>query len=210
MPAQTPLTRPRSKENTRALLVDAAIEVFVAKGIEGATVDDLTSAAGFTRGAFYSNFESKHEVFWAAFTEVTARAVRSVTSDVDYPESIDQLNQPANDLFTTLDALRPLGLQWYVLHTEAVSAALHDSDAQALLGEQRATLTNAIAGSFDQLADSLPVTLRLPSPLIAETLLGAYLNRMVTELVAGESDIEDTTLVLQGILDTFVKTTVEA
>lgn len=46
----------RSKENTRRRLIEASIEVFTQKGVEGATVDDLTRAAGFTRGAFYSNF----------------------------------------------------------------------------------------------------------------------------------------------------------
>src|SRR5699024_12302943 len=55
----------RRKENTRARLVRASLDVFVDEGIDGATVDDLGRAAGFTRGAFYSNFSSKEEVFSA-------------------------------------------------------------------------------------------------------------------------------------------------
>ena len=60
----------RRKENTRAKLVRASLDVFVEKGIDGATVDDLVKAAGFTRGAFYSSFSSKEEVFIALFDEV--------------------------------------------------------------------------------------------------------------------------------------------
>src|SRR5699024_11031451 len=65
----------RRRENTRTKLVRASLEVFVEKGIDGATVDDLVSAAGFTRGAFYSNFSSKEEVFTALFDEVTAELI---------------------------------------------------------------------------------------------------------------------------------------
>src|SRR5690606_15416818 len=61
----------RRRENTRAKLVRASLDVFVEKGIDGATVDDLVKAAGFTRGAFYSSFSSKEEVFSALFDEVT-------------------------------------------------------------------------------------------------------------------------------------------
>ena len=56
MPASPRALRKRS--NTRARLIDAATEVFIAKGISGARIDDIVSRAGFTRGAFYSNYSS--------------------------------------------------------------------------------------------------------------------------------------------------------
>ena len=58
----TPATT-RRRENTRARLLEAAEDVFVRKGLNRVTVDDLVGAAGFTRGAFYSNFSSLEEVF---------------------------------------------------------------------------------------------------------------------------------------------------
>ena len=57
--------RSRRRVNTRARLVEAAEDVFVRKGLKRVTVDDLVGAAGFTRGAFYSNFSSIEEVFFA-------------------------------------------------------------------------------------------------------------------------------------------------
>ena len=65
----------RSRENTRARLVEAAAQVFADKGLDGATLDDLTAAAGFTRGAFYSNFESKHELFFAVHDDLSSRLI---------------------------------------------------------------------------------------------------------------------------------------
>jgi len=44
---------------TRDRLVDAAVAVFAEKGVLGASVEEICEAAGFTRGAFYSNFDGK-------------------------------------------------------------------------------------------------------------------------------------------------------
>lgn len=49
--------------STRRRLIDAAGEVFAAKGYEGASVSDIAAAAGFTKGAFYASFSSKEEIF---------------------------------------------------------------------------------------------------------------------------------------------------
>ena len=46
----------RSRTQTRRRLIEAAPRVFVERGIGGASVAQICSAAGFTRGAFYSNF----------------------------------------------------------------------------------------------------------------------------------------------------------
>jgi AcrR family transcriptional regulator len=57
------LTRAEKQAQTRQALLDAAREVFNERGFAGASVERITAAAGFTRGAFYSNFESKEELF---------------------------------------------------------------------------------------------------------------------------------------------------
>jgi AcrR family transcriptional regulator len=55
-------TRAQRQAETRARLVEAAAEVFAAHGFEGASIDTITERAGFTRGAFYSNFSDKAEL----------------------------------------------------------------------------------------------------------------------------------------------------
>ena len=61
-PARAARARGRSA-STRRRLIDAAGEVFAAKGYEGASVSDIAAAAGFTKGAFYASFSSKEEIF---------------------------------------------------------------------------------------------------------------------------------------------------
>jgi AcrR family transcriptional regulator len=54
---------------TRGLLLDAASRVFARRGYHGATLDEIASDAGFTKGALYYNFASKEELFLALLDE---------------------------------------------------------------------------------------------------------------------------------------------
>lgn len=55
-------TRSERQAQTRAALIAAAGEVFLERGFASASVEEITARAGFTRGAFYSNFASKEEL----------------------------------------------------------------------------------------------------------------------------------------------------
>jgi len=56
------LTREQSRDQTRQRLLDAAQAVFIKKGFGASSVEDVAADAGYTRGAFYSNFSSKAEL----------------------------------------------------------------------------------------------------------------------------------------------------
>jgi AcrR family transcriptional regulator len=56
------LTRAERQAQTRQELLDAAARVFVRRGFQGSSVEEISAEAGYTRGAFYSNFRSKNEV----------------------------------------------------------------------------------------------------------------------------------------------------
>ena len=60
---QVPVTARRAQ--TRERLMAAAASVFAERGIIGASVEEICEAAGFTRGAFYSNFADKDELVLA-------------------------------------------------------------------------------------------------------------------------------------------------
>ncbi len=53
------------RRKTRDRLIDAAFEVFAETGVHAASVEMISERAGFTRGAFYSNFATKEELFFA-------------------------------------------------------------------------------------------------------------------------------------------------
>jgi len=68
-------TRP-TRDDTREKLFEAAARVFEEQGIGGASIEDLAAAAGFTRGAFYSNFKSKDELIIAMLEDHVEQTVR--------------------------------------------------------------------------------------------------------------------------------------
>jgi TetR/AcrR family transcriptional regulator, transcriptional repressor of aconitase len=57
------LTRKESRLETRTRLLDSAAQLFASGGYEGASVDLIAESAGYSKGAFYSNFESKEAIF---------------------------------------------------------------------------------------------------------------------------------------------------
>jgi len=57
------LTRQESRLETRTKLLESAAQLFAKGGYEGASVDLIAESAGYSKGAFYSNFESKEAIF---------------------------------------------------------------------------------------------------------------------------------------------------
>jgi AcrR family transcriptional regulator len=68
-------TRP-TRDDTRDKLFEAAARVFEEQGIGGASIETLAAAAGFSRGAFYSNFKSKDELIIAMLEDHVAQTIR--------------------------------------------------------------------------------------------------------------------------------------
>jgi AcrR family transcriptional regulator len=61
--ARKRLTREESRDLTRQRLLEAAAVIIARKGLNGASVEDIAAHAGYTRGAFHSNFRSKADLF---------------------------------------------------------------------------------------------------------------------------------------------------
>jgi len=68
-------TRP-TRDDTCEKLFEAAAQVFEEQGIGGASIEAIAAAAGFTRGAFYSNFKSKDELIIAMLEDHVEQSIR--------------------------------------------------------------------------------------------------------------------------------------
>src|SRR5579862_4003583 len=63
---------------TRRKLLDAAKRIFARDGFEAARLEDIAAGAGYTRGAFYANFDSKEDIFFALLEEWVRERTESV------------------------------------------------------------------------------------------------------------------------------------
>src|SRR5882757_1820835 len=68
-------TRP-TRDDTCEKLFEAAARVFEEQGIGGASIEAIAAADGFTRGAFYSNFDSKDELIIAMLEDHVEQSIR--------------------------------------------------------------------------------------------------------------------------------------
>lgn len=201
----------RRKENTRARLVRASLEVFVEKGIDGATVDDLVTAAGFTRGAFYSNFSSREEVFIELFAQVTDELLATVGSDVAevvMPDSPDCKLDPEADaaaLITAFEAIRPFGRQWCLLYSDAMARSLRDEELRTQLVRQRSRLRDAIAALLRRGMEMTGERSRLELDDLAQLVVGIYIDLMVREQLDGRDITELAATTILGTVRAFLE-----
>ena len=65
-----------TRDDTCEKLFEAAARVFEEEGIGSASIEAIAAAAGFTRGAFYSNFKSKDELIIAMLEDHVAQSIR--------------------------------------------------------------------------------------------------------------------------------------
>ena len=72
------MTRAERQAETRRALLDAAAAVFIERGLQGSSVEAIAERAGFTRGAFYSNFSSKEELFAEVLQDRVYAAYRAM------------------------------------------------------------------------------------------------------------------------------------
>lgn len=91
------LTREESREQTRQRLLDAAAVIIAKKGLAATSVEDIVAHAGYTRGAFYSNFKSKTDLFiellWLDQQNMQADLQTLLDADLSVEDLQKQLTQ---------------------------------------------------------------------------------------------------------------------
>ena len=120
----------RRRLATRTRLLDAARSVFAARGVHGSSVEEICEAAGFTRGAFYSNYADKEELTRDLLRREQARIletvqVDSVSTDIESAvEAILTAQKPRVDYFVI-----QYELQLHALRTREFAPILAESEA---------------------------------------------------------------------------------
>lgn len=78
------LTREEKKARTRAQLIDAAATVFARRGFVAASLDEVAEEAGLTKGAVYSNFDSKEDLVQAVIEQRLNEPLKHAAAVIDY------------------------------------------------------------------------------------------------------------------------------
>ncbi|MDQ0989010.1 TetR/AcrR family transcriptional regulator [Streptomyces sp. V3I7] len=181
----------RRRVRTRAKLLDAAFTVFAAKGFGRVSIEEVCEAAGFSRGAFYSNFATLDELFFALYREradlIAAQVANALAHD-----------GPALDVTASVDRVTEvllLDVDWLLVKTDfLVHAARAPHVAEALL-DHRARLRGAVAERLCRA--ELPAVLG-DSEAAAHAVVAAY-DGVTTQLLL-DRDVEHARAWLKQLL----------
>ncbi|AYN42944.1 TetR/AcrR family transcriptional regulator [Streptomyces dangxiongensis] len=131
----------RRRGRTRARLLDAAFQVFAAKGFGRVAIEEVCEAAGYSRGAFYSNFATLDELFFALYREradliasQVADALAQDGPDLDVPASVDRVTE-----------VLLLDVDWLLVKTDFLVHAARDPVVARTLLDHRTRLRRAVA-----------------------------------------------------------------
>src|SRR6266404_7652329 len=94
------LSRDDSREQTTQRLLDAAQKVIAKKGLEAASVENIAAAAGYTRGAFYSNFSSKDDLFIELLRRDHRRSMAELDALRDMALPVEHIHSRARDIYS--------------------------------------------------------------------------------------------------------------
>lgn len=173
----------KRRAETRARLLDAAFRVFAAKGFGQTRIDDVCAAAGYTRGAFYSNYATLDELFFDLYDERAALIAAQVTESLTGPPP----DAPIADIIERTVATLLLDRDWLLVKTDFL---LHASRNPALAGrlaahrdQLRQAVQERLASVRGQLALAPPLA---DAAAAARAVVAAYDGVTIQLLLDGD------------------------
>jgi len=131
--------------DARAVLLEAAAEVFAERGFRGASVDEIAQRAGYSKGALYWHFETKHELFFALLEQsVDAPAHEMIELLREAPVEQDMAPEASRRIVELAARQRELVL----LEDEYWAQAVRDPDLRARYGAHRENLREELASAL--------------------------------------------------------------
>lgn len=143
--AKKRLTREESKQQTRRELLKVASEMFAKQGFYSTSVDKIAEEAGYSKGAVYSNFGSKEDLFLSVFKENQKEDLQNFKSIAEEYNSLDEF---INMIENYHQYERKENEDWSILKLEFLLYAMRDESVSKklapILEESRTQITNIL------------------------------------------------------------------
>jgi AcrR family transcriptional regulator len=177
---KTGLTQVQRKQRTRADLVETARRAFLARGFNGASLDEIAEAAGYSKGAVYSNFAGKAELFLAVLDAHFERRGRSYAEIALDGDDVEESYRAVARFRLEAEGREP---DWEPLLLEFWTYAARRPDLRDAVSERRERFLDSIADLISELAARHGVTYTIPVREVARgsaaLLRGMVVDRML-------------------------------
>jgi AcrR family transcriptional regulator len=173
----------KRRAETRANLIEAAYRVFADKGFGQVRIDDVCAAAGYTRGAFYSNFDSLDELFFALYDE----SARLIAGQVTDAITDDDINPGVDAVIERVTATLLLDRDWLLIKTDFLLHAARNPAVADRLASHRQQLRTVIETRLDGARERLTLPDAIADiPNAARAVVAAYDAVTVQLLLDGD------------------------
>jgi AcrR family transcriptional regulator len=167
------LTREQQSQRNRSLVLAAARRVFLACGYHGASLEQIATDAGFSKGVVYSQFESKADLFLALLEQrIEERAGENarLVEDLAASERLttDRALMALAEHVTQRDQADP---EWGLLVIEFRVHAARNPDVNRRYAVTHERTVAGVAGAVARIYESTGDPLPLPAPDLARLLL---------------------------------------
>jgi AcrR family transcriptional regulator len=191
-------TPERRRQLTRDALVTAARDVFARRGFHAASLDEIAEAAGFTRGAVYSNFEGKEDLFFAVqdrHVEVQLAGFQDFFDEAGGPNDVD----PAAMAQAWQRITGGTDREWMALSLEFRLYALRNPEVRERFVSQYRRIRDVVVGYMSSMIAQIDFELAIPITDLAAIVDWAAGGLMeLSELDPSESHVLETFL---GVID---------
>jgi AcrR family transcriptional regulator len=183
------LTRADQRAQTRARLVAAAEQVFIRHGFHAASVEEVAEEAGFSKGAVYSNFESKDELFLSVLEGRLDSRALAIESTIDPEKPVSEQATEAGDGFFEV-FLRDPG--WSLLLMEYAAHAARHEDLRDRFAQRNQRMRTRMTELITHHLTALGIASPIPVEQLA-TILFSLGNGIIMEKLTDPASIADET-----------------
>jgi AcrR family transcriptional regulator len=142
--------RPR-RDAVRRRLLDASLAVFAERGFDSANLDQVAAAAGLTKGAIYSNFASKDELFFAMMTDQVLQRVETIRAALSANAADPHGQQTLHDIGRLLTEAFTTQREWQLVFLDFWRRAVREDAVRARFVVYRRAMRAAIADHVEQI-----------------------------------------------------------
>jgi AcrR family transcriptional regulator len=201
LPAPPLGRRDEQRARTRADLLDAAARVFAAQGYHAASVDQVAEAAGYTKGAVYSNFTSKEELFLELLDRHVDEAIRALETLVFETPPQDR----AGRFVERHGHLNVLDREWFLLEAEFLLYAARNEQVRARVAARQRRTHERITALARRHLDDLGIPDEVLRAADAARILTATADGLTQAALADEEVAVDGARLLALTLEAIVR-----
>jgi len=194
------LTRAEKRERTREELISAAERLFTEQGFHATSVDEIAFEAGYTKGAVYSNFESKEDLFFAVYERRAERVA------AEYERAVREADPITGSERIVSEAVQRRGRDdgWLAVFFEFWAHVVRRPELRERFAKIHARVLEPLVGATERLVEERGVELpvearqytvavyammiclsleRLTQPEVVDVTLGPQMTRFMLENV---------------------------